>query len=385
MQPINVAVIGSGFMGAAHIDSLRRTPGINVIAISSIDRPRAEELADQFAIPSVLDDWHDVANHPEVVAVHNCTPNNLHFEVNRTLLKAGKHVLSEKPLTMTSAESGELVKLAREKGAVTAINFNYRGYPLIQQAHGMVQRGELGKVHLVHGHYLQDWLLFDTDYNWRLESEISGASRAVADIGSHWFDLIQFITGAKIQRVFAHLFTVHPTRKKPKQEVETYKGKELGAPDEYDEVEIDTEDVGFVLIQLDNGVQGSLTVSQASSGRKNRQWFEVDGSTSAISWNQEEPNSLWIGHRDRPNEILIKDPSLMDANARGYAHYPGGHPEGYPDGPRNLFRNFYRYIRAGKKPGTDAEDFPTFADGDWEVQVVEAVLRSNEQQAWVDV
>jgi predicted dehydrogenase len=385
MQPINVAVIGSGFMGAAHIDSLRRTPGINVIAISSIDRPRAEELADQFAIPSVLDDWHDVANHPEVVAVHNCTPNNLHFEVNRTLLQAGKHVLSEKPLTMTSAESGELVKLAREKGAVTAINFNYRGYPLIQQAHGMVQRGELGKVHLVHGHYLQDWLLFDTDYNWRLESEISGASRAVADIGSHWFDLIQFITGAKIQRVFAHLFTVHPTRKKPKQEVETYKGKELGAPDEYDEVEIDTEDVGFVLIQLDNGVQGSLTVSQASSGRKNRQWFEVDGSTSAISWNQEEPNSLWIGHRDRPNEILIKDPSLMDANARGYAHYPGGHPEGYPDGPRNLFRNFYRYIRAGKKPGTDAEDFPTFADGDWEVQVVEAVLRSNEQQAWVDV
>jgi predicted dehydrogenase len=385
MQPINVAVIGSGFMGAAHIDSLRRTPGINVIAISSIDRPRAEELADQFAIPSVLDDWHDVANHPEVVAVHNCTPNNLHFEVNRTLLQAGKHVLSEKPLTMTSAESGELVKLAREKGAVTAINFNYRGYPLIQQAHGMVQRGELGKVHLVHGHYLQDWLLFDTDYNWRLESEISGASRAVADIGSHWFDLIQFITGAKIQRVFAHLFTVHPTRKKPKQEVETYKGKELGAPDEYDEVEIDTEDVGFVLIEMEGGLRGSLVVSQASSGRKNRQWFEVDGSTSAISWNQEEPNSLWIGHRDRPNEILIKDPSLMDANARGYAHYPGGHPEGYPDGPRNLFRNFYRYIRAGKKPGTDAEDFPTFADGDWEVQVVEAVLRSNEQQAWVDV
>ena len=385
MDPINVAVIGSGFMGAAHIDSLRRVPGINVVAISSIDRPRAEELADQFAIPHVIDDWREIASHPEVAAVHNCTPNNLHFEVNRVLIEAGKHVLSEKPLTMTSAESGELVRLAREKGVATAINFNYRGYPLIQQAHGMVGRGELGKVHLVHGHYLQDWLLFDTDYNWRLESKISGASRAVADIGSHWFDLLQFITGAKIRRVFAHLFTVHPTRKKPKQEVETYKGKEIGAPDEYDEVEIDTEDGGFVLIQFDNGAQGSLTVSQASAGRKNRQWFEVDGTKAAISWNQEEPNSLWIGYREKPNEILIKDPSLMDANARGYAHYPGGHPEGYPDGPRNLFRNFYRYIRAGKKPGTDPADFPTFADGDWEVRVVEAVLRSNERQAWVEV
>jgi predicted dehydrogenase len=249
----------------------------------------------------------------------------------------------------------------------------------------MVKRGELGDLHLVHGHYLQDWLLYDTDYNWRLESKISGASRAVADIGSHWFDLLQFVTGAKIQRVFAHLFTVHPKRKKPRQEVETYKGKELGAPEEYDEVEIDTEDGGFILVHFDNGVHGSLTVSQVSSGRKNRQWFEVDGSKSAISWNQEQPNSLWIGHRDQPNQTLIKDPSLLDANARGYAHYPGGHPEGYPDGPRNLFGNFYRYIRAGKKPGTDAEDFPTFRDGDWEVKVVEAVLKSNERQAWVEV
>jgi predicted dehydrogenase len=321
----------------------------------------------------------------DVAALLEASPNNLHFEVNRTLLEAGKHVLSEKPLTLTSEESAELVRLARERDLVTAINFNYRGYPLIQQAHGMVARGELGPVHLVHGHYLQDWLLYDTDYNWRLESKTSGTSRAIADIGSHWFDLLQFVTGARIQRVFAHLFTVHPTRKKPKQEVETYKGKEIGAPDEYDEVEIDTEDGGFVLLELEGGIRGSLTVSQVSSGRKNRQWFEVDGSRSALSWNQEEPNRLWIGHRDRPNEILIKDPSLMDANARGYAHYPGGHPEGYPDGPRNLFRNFYRYIQAGKSPASDPADFPTFADGHWETLVVEAVLRSHREQAWVEV
>jgi predicted dehydrogenase len=385
MQPINVAIVGSGFMGAAHVDALRRVPGVNVVAISSIDRPRAEELAQSFGIARVYDDWHDILGDGEVAAVHNCTPNNLHFEVNRALIEAGKHVLSEKPLTMTSQESGELVRLARSRGVVTAINFNYRGYPLVQQAHGMVQRGDLGRVHVVHGHYLQDWLLHDTDYNWRLESNISGASRAVADIGSHWFDLLQFVTGAKIRRVFAHLYTVHPTRKKPKVEVETYKGKELGAPQEYDEVPIDTEDGGFVLLEFENGVRGNLVVSQVSAGRKNRQWFEVDGSLGAISWNQEEPNSLWIGYRDKPNETLIKDPSLLDQNARGYAHYPGGHPEGYPDGPRNLFRNFYRYIRDGKRPGQDAADFPTFEEGDWEVRVVEAVLRSHQQERWVDV
>lgn len=384
MQPINVAIIGSGFMGAAHMDGLRRVPGVNVVAISSIDRPRAEELARDFAVPNVYDDWRDLLKHDEIHAVHNCTPNNLHFEVNRALIEAGKHVLSEKPLTMTSAESSELIRLAHGKGVVTAINFNYRGYPLIQHAHGMVKRGELGDVHLVQGHYLQDWLLYDTDYNWRLESKISGESRAIADIGSHWCDLIQFVLGAKIVRVFAHLYTVHETRKKPRQEVETYKGKEIGAPQDYDEVSIDTEDGGFVLMEFDNGVRGNLTVSQVSAGRKNRQWFEVDGSRSAISWNQEEPNSLWIGHRDKPNEILIKDPSLMDANARTFAHYPGGHPEGYPDGPRNLFRNFYDHIRSGKKPG-ESVGFPTFEDGHWEVVVVEAILRSHREKAWVEV
>ena len=385
MLPVNVAVIGSGFMGAAHVDALRRVPGVRIVAIASVDRPRAEELAEQFGIADVHEEWRDLLARADVHAVHNCTPNNLHFEVNRALIEAGKHVLSEKPLTMTSAESAELVRLARERGVVTAINFNYRGYPLVQQARGMVQRGELGELFLVHGHYLQDWLLYDTDYNWRLESKVSGASRAIADIGSHWFDLVQFVTGRRIVRVFAHLFRAHETRKKPKRAVETYKGKELGAPQEYDEVRIDTEDGGFVLVELEGGPRGSLTVSQVSAGRKNRQWIEVDGGKAALAWNQEEPNELWIGHRDRPNEMLMKDPSLLDPGARGYAHYPGGHPEGYPEGPRNLFGSLYRYIAAGRTPGRDAADFPTFEDGHAEVVIVEAVLRSHERQAWVDV
>jgi predicted dehydrogenase len=372
-------------MGAAHVDALRRVPGVRIAAIASPDRRRAQELAQQFEVPHVFDDWRALLDRREVDVVHNCTPNDLHYQVNRSFIEAGKHVLSEKPLTMTAAESAELVRLARERGVVTAINFNYRGYPLVQQARGMVRRGELGTLFLVHGHYLQDWLLLDTDYNWRLESRVSGASRAVADIGSHWCDLVQFVSGRKITRVFAHLFRVHETRKKPRQAVETYKGKELGAPQEYDEVPIDTEDGAFVLAELEGGLRGSLTVSQVSAGRKNRQWVEIDGSRAAISWNQEEPNQLWIGYRDQPNAVLIKDPALLDENARRFAHYPGGHPEGYPDGPRNLFGNLYRYIREGRTPGRDPADFPTFEDGHAEVVIVEAVLRSHERQAWVDV
>ena len=185
--------------------------------------------------------------------------------------------------------------------------------------------------------------------------------------------------------MLAHLFRVHGTRKKPRRAVETYKGREQGPPQDYDEVSIDTEDGGFVLAEFEGGLRGSLTVSQVSAGRKNRQWFEIDGSRSAVAWNQEEPNRLWIGHRDHSNEVLIKDPALLDDNARTYAHYPGGHPEGYPDGPRNLFGNLYRYIRAGRTPGRDAADFPTFEDGHAEVVIVEAVLRSHERQGWVDV
>lgn len=385
MPPVNVAIVGSGFMGAAHLDALRRVPGVHVVAIASIDVPRARVLADQFGVPDVVEDWRALLGRADVHAVHNCTPNNLHYAVNKALIEAGKHVLSEKPLTMTSADSAELVGLARDRGVATAVNFTYRGYPLVQQAAAMVRRGDLGELFLVHGHYLQDWLLYDTDYNWRLESAAGGASRAVADIGSHWCDLVQFVTGRPIARVFAQLFRAHERRKKPRREVETYKGKEAGAPQEYDEVAIDTEDGAFVLAEFAGGLRGSLVVSQVSAGRKNRQWVEVDGSRSALAWNQEEPNSLWVGHRDRPNEILVKDPALLDPAARGYAHYPGGHPEGYPDAPRNLFGAFYRHIAAGGAAAGAPADFPTFADGDAEVRIVEAVLQSHERQAWVTV
>ncbi len=385
MQTIKTAVIGTGFIGPAHIEALQRVGGIEVVAIASREVERAKALAERYGISKVYDGWKEVIADQAVQVVHNCTPNNLHFEINKAAILAGKHIVSEKPLTMTSKESAELVKLAIKHGVVNAINFNYRFYPLIQHARAMVNKGQLGEIYLLHGHYLQDWLYYDTDYNWRLETAISGASRAVADIGSHWCDLVQFITGLKIESVFANLVTIHQTRKKPKRVLETFKGKEESAAQDYEKMPIKTEDAGIVMLQFENGARGVFTVSQVSAGRKNREWFEIDGSKKAIAWDQEEPNQLWVGYRERPNEIIIKDPSLLDETARKYAHYPGGHPEGYPDGPKNLFMNVYNFIRAGKDPRKDQPDFPTFADGYWEDKIIEAVLKSNKAKKWVAV
>ena len=385
MESIRTAVIGSGFMGAAHIEALRRIPGIEIVAIASDDQVRARELADSFGIVNVLTAWQDLLSLPGLQAVHNCTPNNLHFEINQAFLEAGIHVVSEKPLTLTSRDSHRLVRLAQKKNLVTGINFNYRSYPLIQHIHEMISKDELGSLYLVHGNYLQDWLFYQSDYNWRLETEISGQSRAIADIGSHWCDLVQFVTGQKIVRVFADLTTIHQTRLKPDGAIETFKGKEKEVSTDAQEVAVNTEDIGLVIIQLEQGSKGVFTVSQVSAGRKNHFSFEIDGSKKSVAWNQEEPNQLWIGYREKANETIIKDPSLLHENARTYAHYPGGHPEGYPDGPKNMFMRFYDFIRSGKDPVNDKPDFPTFYDGWIENKIVDAVLASNEKQKWVEV
>jgi predicted dehydrogenase len=385
MRTIKSAVIGTGFIGPAHIEALKRIGGVDITAVTSGEDEGAKIVAEKFGIPKVYGTWQEVIADKEVEVIHNCTPNFLHYEINKAALLAGKHVVSEKPLTLTSAESSELIKIAAEKKLVNAVNYNYRFYPLVQQAKLMVEKNDLGNIFLAYGFYLQDWLLYDTDYNWRLESKLSGNSRAAADIGSHWCDLIQFITGQKITRVCANLVTVHNKRKKPAVKIETFKGKESGVSSDYDEISIDTEDAGSVLVQFESGAQGVFTVSQVSAGRKNCFWFEVDGSKKAISWNQEEPNQLWIGHREKGNEIIIKDPSLLYEEARRYAHYPGGHPEGYPDGPKNLFRNVYDFIREEKDPSKDKPDFPTFADGDWENRIIEAIVESNKTQKWTEV
>lgn len=385
MKRIKTAVIGSGFMGGAHIEALQRIGGVDVIAIVSDDETGAKELQSKYDIPKYYSDWQEVMNDDEVEVIHNCTPNFLHFEINKVAIESGKHILSEKPLTLTANESAELLSLLKKNNVVNGINFNYRFYPLVQNARVEIEKGNLGDIYLVHGNYLQDWLYYETDYNWRLETELSGTSRAIADVGSHWCDTVQFVTGQKFKRVFANLVTIHKKRKKPTKAVATFKGKEESTSTDYQEIEINTEDAGSVLIQFENGAQGVFTVSQVSAGRKNHFSLEIDGSKKAISWNQERPNEMWVGYREKPNEIVIKDPALIDESVRKYASYPGGHPEGYPDGPKNLFANFYQFIREGKDPQKDKPDFPTFADGHIENKIVEAILKSNKEQKWVDV
>ena len=380
---LKAAIIGTGFIGPAHVEAARRLGNVEFVALAEAGDDLAKAKADALSIPRAFGDYRRMLEDPDVQVVHNCTPNHLHFETNRDILQAGKHVISEKPLAMNTQESRELVRLARDSGLIHAVDFNYRFYPLVQHAREMIAAGEVGDVFAVHGSYLQDWLYLSTDWNWRLVPELSGDSRAIADIGSHWCDLLQFITGQTITRVFADLRTIHPERMKPKQEVETYAGKEL-SPEDYEPQPIHTEDYASVLFELSSGAHGVFTVSQVSAGRKNRLYFEIDGSRCALSWDQERPNEMWIGYRDRPNEILAKDPSLLHERAREYAHYPGGHPEAYPDGPKNLFRNVYRAVAAGDGMPSDP-DWSTFEDGHKEVAICEAVLASHQSQTWTDV
>lgn len=381
MSKIKAGIIGTGFIGPAHIEALRRLGFVEVAAVSERDQALADRKAAELSIPKAYGDYKQLLADPEIQVVHNCTPNHLHFGVNCDIIAAGKHLISEKPLAMNSTESRELVKRVDKAGVVNAINFNYRYMPLVQQARAMCQNhDDVGRVLAVQGSYLQDWLFKETDWNWRLVPELSGDSRAVADVGSHWCDLIQYVTGLKITRVMADLVTLHPTRKRPKVEVETYAGKVL-KPEEMEDVAIGTEDYASILLEFDSGAHGVMTVNQCAAGRKNRLFYEINGSKCGLSWDQEKPNELWVGHRDRPNEVMMKDPSLLYPEVREYAHYPGGHNEAYPDGPKNLFRNVYGFIAGNRKGG----DFATFLDGHNEIAICDAVLKSGKAKQWVDV
>jgi predicted dehydrogenase len=375
-------VIGIGFIGPAHMEAIRRQ-GFEVAAIAESTQEQADETAARLFVPKAYGDWKDLVNDPEIDIVHIASPNYLHYEQAKMALEVGKHVLCEKPLAMNTEESAELVRLAKEKGLVNAVNFNIRFYPLVQEACAKVQAGELGeRLYTIHGSYLQDWLLLDTDWNWRLEPELGGDLRAVADIGSHWMDLVTFITGTTITEVFADFETFIKIRRKPTKKIDTYGGK-LEVDMEYEEKPIHTEDYAAVLLKFDNGSRGVMTVSQVSSGRKNRLFFEINGSASTLVWDSEKPNELLVGHRPKPNEIIIKDPSLLHDEVRWSASYPGGHTEGFPDTFKQLQVAVYDYIKAGDM---EAEpNFPTFEDGHRTLAVDEAVLKSARQGGWVNV
>lgn len=379
MPNIKAAVFGTGFMGKVHTEAIRRLGSVEVVAVAASNQLTADKFASALNIPQASADWKAVIADETIDAVHICTPNDLHFPMVKAALEAGKNVLCEKPLTMTSAESRELVALAEKKNLAHCVNHNLRFYPVVQQIRSMIANGELGHILIVDGTYFQDWLLYDTDWNWRATAESGGELRAMGDIGSHWMDMIQHLTGLRISALCADLETFHKTRKRPKGSVETFSGKKLQATD-YDSAAMTTDDFGAVLIRLGDRARGSFAVSQMSAGRKNRFQFEIYGTKSGVAWNQERPDELWIGHRNTPNQILVKDPSLLDPRAATFADLPGGHSEGYDDTFKQMFRRFYARVA---DPGAPVE-YPTFADGAWGMELLEKVLVSSRRRAWVD-
>lgn len=377
-----VAVVGSGFIGPVHVEALRRL-GINLAGILAADAEKTHEAAQRLRLDVEYTSFQQILDDAAVDAVHIATPNNLHFDMAKRALEAGKHVVCEKPLALDSQQTAELVQVAAaHPQQVSAVNYNIRFYPVVQHAHALIQSGALGDIYTVRGAYLQDWLLYDTDWNWRLQPDEGGALRAIGDIGTHWMDLIAFVTGLHVESLLADLSTIIPTRKRPKQAVATFKGKEQAGPVEYDDVAIQTEDWGAVLFHYAGGARGTLNVSQVNAGRKNQLTFEIAGSKGALGWDSERPNELWFGNRERPNEILLKDPSLLADEARIYADYPGGHNEGFPDTFKQLYKAVYGYIDAGDFSAP--RPYPTFEDGHKEVLLCEAILNSHQQRRWVD-
>lgn len=381
MKKIKVGIVGTGFIGPAHIEALRRLPNVEVASLCEVTVELAKQKAEALGIERYYT-FEDLLKQEDIESVHICTPNFLHYSQSKAALLAGKHVVCEKPLAKDLHEAEELVELAAKTGLVNAVHFNLRYYPLARQMKTMREKGDLGEIYSIMGSYLQDWLFYDTDYNWRLEPDKSGDSRAIADIGSHLMDILEYITGLKTTAVMADFNTVHKTRKKPLKPVETYSGKML-QPEDYADVNITTEDHANVLLRFDNGNRGVITVSQVQAGRKNRMTLEISGSKQTFNWCSETPNEMWIGNRDKSNEVLLRDPSLAYAEARQLMTFPGGHNEGFPDTSKQLFKEVYEAVAAGKQP--EKPTFPTFADGYRELLICEKILESNKKQAWVEV
>jgi predicted dehydrogenase len=380
MKQWKTAVFGTGFMGRVHLEAIRRLGNVQVVAIASLEEDVARRLAAQFAVPRVEADYRRILQDPSVDAVHICTPNAQHFPMALDAMQAGKHVVCEKPLATSVEEARALVATAARTGRRDCLNHNLRYYPAVQQIRRLREAGELGEILVVQGTYSQDWLLYDTDWNWRVDAVEGGASRCLADIGSHWFDMAEHVTGCRVTSLCADTQTFHKTRKRPKGAVETFAGKLL-QPDEYDSVAVTTEDYGGAIFRMGERTRGAMTASQVSAGRKNRLSIEVYGSKSSAAWDQERPDELWLGNRNTNNQLLVKDPSLLLPGARTYADLPGGHSEGYDDTFKQNFRRFYASIES---PDAEAE-YPQFRDGLRQLEILQAELDSSRTHAWVEV
>jgi predicted dehydrogenase len=382
LSDIGAAVIGSGFIGTVHIEGLRRI-GVQVRGLLGSSYERGSERAARLGVPRAYHDLDELLADDSVDVVHITSPNNQHLPQARAVLAAGKHVNCEKPLAMNTDESAELVRLASDaatRGQVAAVNFNIRFYPLNQHLRDVIADGRLGEVWLISGHYFQDWLLYDTDWNWRLEPEAGGALRAVGDVGSHFTDLTSFVSGLKVVQVMADMATFIPVRQQPTGPVETFSTERASNTIPR---EIRTEDMATVMLRYENGARGVFAVSQLSAGRKNHLQYEVDGSAGAAAWDQENPDQLWLGHRDAPNEILLRNPALMGEHGRAAATLPGGHVEGFADAHAAHYRAVYADVLAGGM--SEHPVYATFADGHRAMAVGDAIANSSRSGGWVEV
>jgi predicted dehydrogenase len=389
MDRIRTAVIGTGFMGRVHLEALRRVEHVDVVEVAATSLDKARDAGAGYNVLNVTGDWQDVMRDPSIDAVHVATPNVSHYPIARAALEAGKHVICEKPLAMSTAQAQELTDLAAAKKLRNGLCHNLRFYPMVQQMRSLREAGSFGDILVVQGTYSQDWMLYESDWNWRVDPKVSGPSRVMADIGSHFFDMAEHVTGLKVSAVCSDLQIFYPTRKQPLVDSkgasgESFSGK-LGGAGETVDTPIVTEDFGATLFRMaQNGVErtrGAMTASQVSAGRKNGLVLEIYGTKGGASWRQERPEELWLGHRDAPNPVLMKDPSLLNEAARAYADYPGGHAEGYPDTHKQLYRRFYASIA---DPSL-TPDYPQFADGLRQMKILDAELASHKSRAWVDV
>ena len=369
-----MGLVGPGFVGAHHIDAVRRLGFVDVVAVAASSESSAQKKAAALGVPRAYGSYEALIADPDVHVVHNTTPNYLHLPVTMAALQAGKHVISDKPLAMNSEEGRTLRDAAIAAKVAHVVTFNYRGNPLVQQARGMIARGETEAVSFVHGHYLQDWMADPNVYSWRSDPAKGGVSSALGDIGSHWCDLAEHVSGLRIASVLADLTTVIPTRYSAGGSAEAFSTKSGG---QRTPVQVRSEDLASVLLRFENGAKGSFSVGQVLPGHKNDLELEVNGRACSLKWKQEQQNELWIGHYNKPNSLMAKDPSLVSPEVLPYVHLPGGHQESWADAFCNLIRDAYKWIGAGGQPETKPSMLPTFDDGYRSTCVVEAMLRSH--------
>ena len=375
---ITAAVIGTGFIGTVHLEALRRL-GVRIAGVLGSSPARGANRAAALGVGRAYGSIEEVLADPEVQVVHVTSPNEAHFRQVRQILAAGRHVICEKPLAMTSDQSAEMVALAHASGKVAAVCYNTRFYPLNQQARGMVADGSMGDIRLISGYYHQDWLAKATDWNWRLEKDQGGVLRSVGDIGTHWIDLTSFISGQRPSAVLAELATFLLERRKPLGPVETFSAAE--GPTEPRRIE--TDDAATILLRYPNGARGVMSTSQISRGHKNALAWDIAGSAASAAWHSETPDHLWIGHRDAPNQILQRDPGLMNPTGATAASLPGGLVEGFADTFRAFFRQVYEDVAKGSRSA--GATYASFEDGHYEMLFCDAVLQSARSGRWADV